>query len=204
VRHRAFFRFLLPLGRPRRRAAAPRQPPPLGCVHGDSRPEYYDFDLFARARATHALADRRLAELAYTVFDTETTGLDPAGGDRIIQIGAVRWSTGKLRGRSASTSWSTRSAHDPGGGIPIHGITPEMVAGKPTIEQVLPAFHAYAQDTVLVAHNAAFDMRFLQLQEATGCASSSRCSTRCCCRRWCTRSRNRTGWRPSPSASKSP
>ena len=56
----------------------------------DSRPEFYNFDLFNQAGQTPDLDDCLLADLTYTVFDTETTGLDPAGGDRIISIGAVR------------------------------------------------------------------------------------------------------------------
>jgi DNA polymerase-3 subunit epsilon len=55
----------------------------------------------------------------------------------------------------------------PTAGVAIHGIQPEQLRGQPTIAAVLPAFHAFAQDTVLVAHNAAFDMRFLQLKEAS-------------------------------------
>jgi DNA polymerase-3 subunit epsilon len=159
VRHAAFFRFLLPL------AAEGAAIEASALLHGDSRPEYYDFDLFAARDGDAALADRKLAELAFTVFDTETTGLNPSQGDEIIQIGATRIVAAKLRRQECFEQLVDPQRDIPAAGIPIHGITPDRWPASRCIAQVLPAFHAFAQDTVLVAHNAAFDMRFLQLKE---------------------------------------
>jgi DNA polymerase-3 subunit epsilon len=159
VRHEAFFRFLLPL------ASVQEQLEATQILQNDSRPEYYDFNLFASTDESHALEDRLLSELSFTVFDTETTGLNPSEGDQIIQIGATRIVNSKLLKQESFEQLINPGRLIPPAGIPIHGITQDMVRGKPDISQVLPAFYAFAQDTVLVAHNAAFDMKFLQLQE---------------------------------------
>jgi DNA polymerase-3 subunit epsilon len=161
TRHEACFRFLLPLAQPQAQLEA------AAVLRSDSRPEYYDFDLFQTTVQARALDDRRLVDLAYTVFDTETTGLDPSHGDEIIQIGAARIVNGRLLRHESFEQLVDPGRSIPVAGIPIHGITPAMVAGQPGIGEVLPAFHAFASDTVLVAHNAAFDMRFLQLKEAS-------------------------------------
>ena len=164
VRNEAFFRFLLP------RAGEVEPLDAASAAPGDSRPEFYDFDLFQASDGAE-LADRRLVDLSYTVFDTETTGLDPSAGDEIIQIGATRIVAGKLRRHECFEQLVDPQRSISAASIPIHGITPEMVAGQPTIADVLTVFHAFASDTVLVAHNAAFDMRFLQLKEqASGVA----------------------------------
>ncbi len=159
LRQEAFFRFLLPL------ASAQEQLEAAQILQSDSRPEFYDFDLFKVSQEGRALDDRPLSELAYTVFDTETTGLNPSQGDEIIQIGAARIVNGKLLRQENFDHLVDPGRLIPAATIPIHGITQAMVTGKPRIEAVLPAFHAFAQETVLVAHNAAFDMKFLQLLE---------------------------------------
>jgi DNA polymerase III subunit epsilon len=152
----SFFRFLLPLA---------TGEPAATTTAGDSRPEYYDFDLFAASEGSRALDERLLGDIAYTVFDTETTGLDPAQGDEIIQIGATRIVNGKLLRAECFEQLIDPRRSIPEASIPFHGIRPEMVRGQPSIVEVLPVFRAFVADTVLVGHNVAFDMRFLKLKE---------------------------------------
>ncbi len=153
------FRLLLPLAEPLR--------PMLGAPirYGESRPEFYDFDLFHQAGQTPELDQLPLAELTYTVFDTETTGLDPSDGDEIISIGAVRIVNNRLLRYETYEQLIDPRRPIAAFSQTIHGISNELVRGQPTIDQVLPQFHAFCEETVLVAHNAAFDMRFLQMKE---------------------------------------
>lgn len=157
--NQASLRLLIPRATPEERVE-------LNVRDGDSRPEYYDFDLFDRPLGQVDL-DRPLADLVYTVFDTETTGLEPANGDEIIQIGALRVLNGRLLQQEHFEQLVDPRCALKTASIAIHGITDSMLLGKPTIDQVLPAFHDFCADTVLVGHNVAFDMRFLEIKEAT-------------------------------------
>ena len=131
-----------------------------------SRPEFFDFDLFSQPGQIPELDNRKLTELTYTVFDTETTGLDPQNGDEIISIGAVRIVNNRLLHGEFFDQLVDPQRDIPPQSVNIHGIQPQMLENQPTIDRVLPSFHQFANETILVAHNAAFDMRMLQLKEA--------------------------------------
>jgi DNA polymerase-3 subunit epsilon len=132
------------------------------------RPISYEFDLFHQP-GQDALGKVPLRKLTYVAFDTETTGLNPSEGDEIIQLGAVRIVNGRLLQNECIDQLVNPQRSVPTSSVAIHGIDPEVLPSQPTITEVLPGFHAFATDAVLVAHNAAFDMRLLQLKEgATG------------------------------------
>lgn len=138
--------------------------------HLDSRPEYYDFDLFGQIAQTEVNGDQSLDRLTYTVFDTETTGLDPQR-DEIVSIGAVRVLNRRLLRQEIFDQLVDPQRSIPRLATEIHGIRDEMVQGEPLITQALPQFARFAEETILVGHNLAFDLRMFEMKiEQTGVA----------------------------------
>ncbi len=130
------------------------------------RPEFFDYSLLDLPRHMQELDGRTLRSLDFTVFDTETTGLRPSHGDELISIGAVGVHDGKVTESRSFDEFINPGMDIPKASIRIHGITDDMVAGKPGANAVVPRFREFVGDTVLVAHNAAFDLTFLKLKEA--------------------------------------
>ena len=131
----------------------------------EPRPTFYEFDLFHQ-QTPGEMGEQTLRRLTCVAFDTETTGLDPAAGDEIVQLGAVRIVNGRLIREEMIDQLIDPQRPIPESSSAVHGITKQLVAGQPTIDQVLPHFHHFVDGAVLVAHNAAFDMRCLQMKEA--------------------------------------
>lgn len=136
---------------------AGHHPPPM------CRTVVYDFELLSKAR-NDVVAEARLEDLTYVVFDTETTGLTPSA-DEIVQIAALRVVNGrKVEGEQFETLVDPQR-RIPASSTAIHGITDAMVVGAPTIAEAGARFHRFAEGAVLVAHNAPFDMEFLRRHE---------------------------------------
>ncbi len=102
---------------------------------------------------------------AFTVFDVETTGLDPRQDHRILEIAGVRVEGGKILHEQTFSQLVNPERPIPWEARSVNKISDEEVASAPTIDAVLPEFLRFAQNSVLVAHNAEFDMGFLHREK---------------------------------------
>lgn len=102
---------------------------------------------------------------SFTVFDVETTGLAPLAGDRIVEIAGVRIEGGEIRHErkffslvnpQREMSWEARR---------VNRIEDKDLIHAPTIDTVLPQFLEFSKDSILIAHNAEFDMSFLHAEK---------------------------------------
>lgn len=98
--------------------------------------------------------------LRQIVLDTETTGLDPQQGHRIIEIAAVELINRQLTGNHFHYYFNPQREIDPGA-VAVHGLTSEFLAEKPLIQHKIDEFIAFIKNAELIIHNAPFDVGFL-------------------------------------------
>ena len=101
------------------------------------------------------------------VLDTETTGLDPNSGDRIVEIGAVELLNHMPTGNTYH-QYINPQRDMPAGAFAVHGLSEEFLADKPVFSDIAQAFLDFIGDSKMVIHNASFDMKFLNA-ELTWC-----------------------------------
>jgi DNA polymerase III epsilon subunit family exonuclease len=104
--------------------------------------------------------NNKFEEADFTIYDTETTGLDQRTGDRIVEIAAIRVRSGQRLG-------SFQSFIDPGrpvspAAFAVNKITPQMLSAAPRSAEVLPKFLDFIKGSCLCSYNAGFDMGFLR------------------------------------------
>lgn len=99
------------------------------------------------------------------VLDTETTGLDPAKGDRIVEIGGVELLNHIPTGRSLHL-YINPERDMPTEAFNVHGLSEEFLSDKPVFADIAAEFVEFVEDARLVIHNASFDMGFLNAELA--------------------------------------
>lgn len=97
------------------------------------------------------------------VLDTETTGLHPNNGDRIIEIGCIEIVNRRLTGEQFHCYLNPERNID-AAAIAVHGLTPEFLADKPLFAEVVEQFRNFVGQSELIIHNAAFDLDFLDAE----------------------------------------
>ena len=94
------------------------------------------------------------------VLDTETTGLNPRTGDRVIEIGCVELLNRTLTGNNFHVYINPERESDEAA-LAVHGLTTEFLSDKPKFHEIVDDLRAYVQGAELIIHNAPFDLGFL-------------------------------------------
>ncbi len=103
--------------------------------------------------------DKNIDEIEFTLFDTETTGLEPESGDRIVEIAGIRF-----KGKEQIATFQTLvNPHRPisSAAFAVNKITADMLQGAPEMDKVMPEFLRFIQGSCLCSYNATFDLEFL-------------------------------------------
>ena len=110
------------------------------------------------------------------VFDTETTGLDPSSGDRMVEIGCVEMVNRVPTGQTFHAYFNPERDM-PAGAEAVHGLSAAFLSDKPLFRDGVEALLEFIADSPLVAHNAAFDFGFLNA-ELSICEREAVCMSR--------------------------
>ncbi len=110
------------------------------------------------------------------VFDTETTGLDPARGDRLVEMGCIEMVNRVATGRTFHAYYNPERTM-PAEAEAVHGLNDAFLADKPRFHERVQEFLEFIGDAPLVAHNATFDFGFLNAELAI-CGLEAVCTTR--------------------------
>lgn len=97
------------------------------------------------------------------ILDTETTGLNPRSGDRIIEIGCVEMLNRRLTGKNFHYYLNPERESDPSA-LAVHGITSEFLRDKPKFSEIFTEFCEFVRDAEIIIHNAPFDVGFLDAE----------------------------------------
>lgn len=101
--------------------------------------------------------------MRWIILDTETTGLDPAHGHRIIEIGAVEVLNRGVTGNHFHTYLNPDRESDPGA-LSVHGLTTDFLSDKPRFKDQVDDFLKFIEGAELIIHNAPFDLKFLNAE----------------------------------------
>jgi DNA polymerase-3 subunit epsilon len=99
------------------------------------------------------------------ILDTETTGLSPRTGNRILEIGCVELLNRQLSGNNLHF-YINPERYSEEGALAVHGLTTEFLSDKPTFAQIAPEFLDYVRGAQIIIHNAPFDVGFLDAELA--------------------------------------